>query len=75
MAGNPSDMVWLVSLIALLMLAFSFWLGLMFSDRGEKSQCWHHDRATSETWINGTIIDMGSRKQFTCSHCGRMWFT
>lgn len=41
----------------------------------QRRDCWHHNRATRESWITGVLIDLGRRKMWTCSECGRRWVT
>lgn len=36
--------------------------------------CFHHDRTTGESWIEGQLIDCGRRKMFWCRECDRAWF-
>jgi len=38
-----------------------------------RRMCWHHDRRNSESWIAEQLIDVGMRKMFWCTECGRMW--
>lgn len=42
--------------------------------RWRKSRdCFHHDHSTGESWIVGTLIDLGRRKLWSCTKCGRRW--
>jgi len=43
--------------------------------------CMHHDiggnpanTRTPVSWIKQELIDMGKRKRFWCTNCGRQWF-
>lgn len=48
------------------MRAFSRW-------RAQR-RCFHHSQLTGETWVTGTLIDLGRRKMWTCRECDRRWF-
>jgi len=41
----------------------------------KRRRCFHHDHHTGQTWIKGQLIDMGIRKIFRCTHCGKTWIT
>lgn len=40
----------------------------------KRRACFHHDPVKAVTWIASELIDLGARKRFWCTHCGRMWF-
>lgn len=40
-----------------------------------RRECFHHDRLTGQSWIESELIEMGARKMFWCTECGRTWFT
>lgn len=40
-----------------------------------RRRCFHHDQQLGRSWITSELIDLGRRKIWTCTHCGRMWWT
>lgn len=46
----------------------------MFAAWRKRRNCFHHDHRSGVSWIESRLIDMGSRKMFWCTDCGRTWF-
>lgn len=38
-------------------------------------RCWHHAPSTGESYLTGTLIDLGSRKMWRCRECRGTWFS
>lgn len=40
----------------------------------EQRRCFHHDNRTGESYVGrGMLVDLGRRKVYECSACGRVW--
>lgn len=42
----------------------------------KRANCFHHGRTDPDggiSWVKSQLIDMGSRKMFQCTHCGKVW--
>jgi hypothetical protein len=47
-----------------------------------RRRCFHHDRGGNPansrpafSWIGEQLIEMGTRKMFWCTECGKTWFS
>jgi hypothetical protein len=45
----------------------------LFARWRARRACFHHDRSTGESWLFCQLIDLGRRKEFWCTKCGKMW--
>jgi len=50
-----------------------FLVGQWWRHWRRQRDCFHHDRRTGTTWIQGDLIDLGMRKLFTCQCCHQRW--
>lgn len=39
----------------------------------QRRRCFHHDRHTGTSWIQSQLIDLGMRKLYHCTECGKVW--
>lgn len=39
----------------------------------KRRDCFHHNHRAGQSWVTGTLIDLGARKLWRCGHCGRTW--
>lgn len=56
------------ALLVLVHLAPGWW-----RTHRERVECFHHDHHAGGSWITAQLVDMGRRKIFTCTHCGKVW--
>ena len=38
-----------------------------------RRECFHHDRRTGVSWVEGFLVDLGRSKHFQCTNCGQYW--
>lgn len=39
----------------------------------KRRRCFHHDHHTGQSWIRSELIDLGRRKLYHCTECGKVW--
>lgn len=64
---------WLLAFILAVAVGVVFICTAMLIVTKPKRDCFHHDHRKMVSWIREQLIDMGSRKEFWCTQCGRRW--
>lgn len=49
------------------------WLFDWWEGRQLRRRCFHHDRQTGESYVEGFLVDLGRAKHFRCHLCGKYW--
>lgn len=65
----------MIVIVAMVCSALAAAFGWFCGYRHSKSTCMHHSWHTGTSWIESRLIDLGRRKMFWCTRCGRTWFS